>query len=120
MVEALWYGFIAALTFIGIVAVLCLAVLEFFKSKGQSRYIIYITDDIADDEIRRLIYGTYLKALVFGNLIFDGINVVCCVADENKKELVHKTATEYGITVQYGNVYGVTGSGEEKNGDGAC
>lgn len=120
MIEAVWYGLIAALTFVGIVASVCLAVLTVFKPKGFGRYIIFISDDMDSEEIRRQIYGGYLKNLIFGDLIFDGINIVCGLMNEEKMLYVHDTALEYGITVQYSNEISDTGSGEEKNGSGAC
>ena len=119
MIEAVWYGIIAALTFIGIVALICFTVLTVFKPKGYGRYIIFISEDMESHEIRRQIYGGYLKSLIFGDMIFDSINVICGMMNEEKMIFVHDTALEYGITVQYAHEISDTGSGEEKNGNSA-
>ena len=109
MIEAVWYGLIAAFAFIGFVSFICLAVLHFYKPKN-SRYILIISENATCREAEHIICGAYLRRLIFGDLIFDEMTAEYCGLDENVRSTVSGLSSEYGIN---------SVSGKEKDGSGA-
>ena len=73
MQNALICGIVAALSFIGFVSILYFLMLYIYRPKGNSRYIVKFPHDAERGEIEALVYGTYFKKLIFGDLIFDEI-----------------------------------------------
>lgn len=73
MQNALIYGIVAALSFIGFVSILYFLMLFIYRPKGNSRYIIKIPHDTERGKIESLVYGTYFKKLIFGDLVFDEV-----------------------------------------------
>ncbi len=109
MIEAVWYGLIAASAFIGFVSFICFSVLNLHKPEN-SRYIIIISENSTCREAEHLLCGAYLRRLIFGNLIFDEMTVEYCGADENVRDTVNRLSSEYGLE---------TVSGKEKDGSRA-
>ena len=73
MQNAFVCGIVAALSFIGFVCIIYFIMLWFYRPKGNSSYIIKIPSKIDRGEAESLIYGAYLKKMIFGDLIFDDI-----------------------------------------------
>lgn len=111
MIEAVWYGLIAALTFIGFVSVVCLTIMHFYKPKGSGNYILTIPENVSCDEIERLVCGAHLRRIIFGDLICDDVVVAYSGLNEECCQAVARSATEYGLRCI---------SGKENDGSGAC
>lgn len=109
MIEAVWYGLIAAAGFIGFISFVCLAILHYYKPKN-SRYIFIISENATCREAEHIICGAYLRKLIFGDLIFDEMTADYCGTDENVRDTVNRLLSEYGMNLV---------SGKEKDGNGA-
>lgn len=94
MLNALLYGVVAALSFIGFVCVVLFAILHFYKTGGNSKYIIRIPRSCSAGEIEKLIYGTYLKKSIFGDLIFDSVEFDESELSEDERALIGKIKNE--------------------------
>jgi len=121
MIEAVWYGTAAALSFIGFMSLFCLILLYIYRPKKKNEYIIIIDDKTEKNEISHLIYSAYLRNLIFGTLFCDSVTVVDCGADEEIRQLVAEEAARYGsITVCTPGEIISSITGKEKDGSGAC
>ena len=69
--NALVCGLVCALSFIGFVSCVYFLLLWIYRPKGNSRYIVKFPTDVKRGRIESLVYGTYFKKLIFGDLIFD-------------------------------------------------
>lgn len=96
MLEAIWYGLVAALTFVGFISIIYFVVLCIYKPKGNGRYILVIPEKAKKDEISNLIYGAHMRNMLFGDLVSDEIYVVDCGLDDERKQLVEEVSKEYG------------------------
>ena len=110
MIEAVWYGLIAAFTFIGFVSAVCFTVLHFYKPKGCGKYILFVPENAPRHEIERLLCGVHLRSIIFGSLLCDETVVFCTGSSEECLKTVLNSASEYGITCI---------SGKENDGSGA-
>lgn len=107
--EAVWYALVAALTFLGFVAVIYYIILRVFNPKNCGKYIITIPKNAGKHEINSLLYSAHLRSMLFGDLLFDGITVIDNSADENSSRIVFELAAEYGNMI--------VSSGKENNGN---
>ena len=96
MQHAFIYGLVAALSFIGFVSLIYTALLFVYRPKGRSRYIIKIPPDSERGDIETLIYGAYFKKMVFGDLLFDKIEIDKSALSDDEKKLVDCTSEEIG------------------------
>lgn len=121
MIEAVWYGTAAALSFIGFVSLLFLILLNIYRPNEKNQYIIIIDETTDKHEISSLIYSAYLRNLIFGSLFCDGVTVVDCGAGEEIRQLVNGEVKRYGsITVCTSENVISTVTGKENDGSGAC
>ncbi len=103
MQYALMCGIIAALGFIGFVSLIYYILLFAYRPKGQSRYIIRLGDDSEKGEAERLIYGAYIKKLVFGDLIFDEAEIQTDGLSCKEIELIKHLSDELGGFIKIHN-----------------
>ena len=96
MQHAFIYGLVAALSFIGFVSLIYTALLFVYRPKGRSRYIIKIPHGFEQGDIETLIYGAYFKKMVFGDLLFDKIQIDKSALSEEEKMLVDCICEEIG------------------------
>ena len=96
MQHAFIYGLVAALSFIGFVSLIYAALLFVYRPKGRSRYIIKIPHGFEQGDIETLIYGAYFKKMVFGDLLFDKIEIDKSALSEEEKMLVDCICEEIG------------------------
>lgn len=76
MIEALWYGFIVSLSFIGFVSILLYILLHTYAPHKNCKNIICLSDDLTENELYRMIYGVYLRRIIFGHLVPDKIIIL--------------------------------------------
>ena len=100
MQHALIYGLVAALSFIGFVSLIYTALLFVYRPKGRSRYIIKIPHGFEQGDIETLIYGAYFKKMVFGDLLFDKIEIDKSALSEEEKMLVDSISEEIGCFIK--------------------
>ena len=96
MQHAFIYGLVAALSFIGFVSLIYTALMFIYRPKGRSRYIIKIPHGFEPGDIETLIYGAYFKKMVFGDLLFDKIEIDKSALSEEEKMLVDCITEEIG------------------------
>ena len=96
MQHAFIYGLVAALSFIGFVSLIYTALLFIYRPKGRSRYIIKIPSDSCRSDIETLIYGAYFKKMVFGDLLFDKLELDESELNDDEKQLVECICEEIG------------------------
>lgn len=94
MLNALLYGIAAAFGFIGFVCVTYYILLSFYKTGGNASCIIKIPKNSDVGFIEKMVYGAYLKKNLFGNLIFDDIEIDDSELDEDEKTLVDNIKNE--------------------------
>ena len=120
MIEAVWYGMAAALTFIGFVSLLCLTVLYIYRPEKNSAHIILIPGESDGENIMNLIYSAHLRTLIFGSLFGNGITVIDDGLDENTKNFITETAAQYGaVDICTADEFIRSITGKEKDGSGA-
>lgn len=112
MQNAFVCGIVAALSFIGFVCIIYFIMLCFYRPKGNSSYIIKIPSKIDRGEAESLIYGAYLKKMIFGDLIFDDIIIDRSELSDEEKELVDILISETDI---YINIIDAENDSEEKD-----
>lgn len=76
MIEALWYGIVAALCFIGFVALVYYIVLSIYRPKKNGEYILTIPTNADRNEIRNCIYGAHLRNMMFADSMSESIIVL--------------------------------------------
>ena len=121
MLEAAWYGAITALTFIGFISLVYFFLLHIYRPKDNGNYMLYIPSDASENDILKLIYGAYLRNLIYGSLICRDIVVFDnCISDERR--LLIKKITEDLGGISYVSVKDLTAFFErkEENGTGIC
>ena len=96
MQHAFIYGLVAALSFTGFVSLIYTALLFIYRPKGRSRYIIKIPSDSCRSDIETLIYGAYFKKMVFGDLLFDKLELDESELNDDEKRLVECICEEIG------------------------
>ena len=96
MQHAFIYGLVAALSFIGFVSLIYTALLFVYRPKGRSRYIIEIPHSFEHCDIETLIYGAYFKKMVFGDLLFDKLELDESELNDDEKRLVECICEEIG------------------------
>lgn len=116
MIEALWYGVVAVFTFFGVISFLCLLLLVFFKPDGSIELKIHIFNDTCTHDIHRMLYGAYVKNLIFGNLLYNGCVAVCHGLDKNKFDYVRALSAEYFVKLEIIDKLTDSGSGKETDG----
>ncbi len=94
MQNALVCGIVAALSFIGFISVIYFLLLCLYRPKGNSRYVLKIPPNCKRGELESLIYGAYLKKMIFGDLIFDEIAVDKSLLSDEEKQLVDQLISE--------------------------
>ena len=94
--EAVWYGIVAALAFLGLVSIIYYVILLFYKPKCSCKYVIAVSDVSDKNEIGKLIYGSHIRSLIFGDLIGDGVVIINCGLDEESSKMLSELADEYG------------------------
>ncbi len=121
MLEALWYGSVAALTFIGFISLLYFLLLHIYRPKDNGNYILCIPTNASAEEILKLIYGAYLRNLIYGSLICKDIVIFDNKLGEEKKHLIKKIAEDLG-GISYISVSDLETLFErkEENGTGIC
>lgn len=88
MIEALWYGAVAALSFIGFVALIYYIVLSVYKTKKHGEYILTIPSDCTRNELRNLIYGAHIRNMIYTDSAAQKIVVLDTgISDELFKEI---------------------------------
>ena len=112
MQNAFVCGIVAALSFIGFVCIIYFIMLCLYRPKGNSSYIIKIPSKIDRGEAESLIYGAYLKKMIFGDLIFDDIIIDRSELSDEEKELVDILINETDI---YINIIDAENDSEEKD-----
>lgn len=99
MQNALVCGIIAALSFIGFVCILYFLMLYFYRSKGTGTYVIKIPPNCERGEIESLLYGAYFKKMIFGDLIFDNIEIDKSDLSDSENKLVETLIGEMEIYI---------------------
>lgn len=112
MQYALMCGVVAALSFIGFVSIVYYILLFVYRPKGQSRYIIRLGADSEKCEAERLIYGAYIKKLVFGDLIFDEAEIQTDGLSDKDIELIKHLSNELGGFIKIHNEDSIAENGE--------
>ncbi len=103
MQYALMCGVVAALCFIGFVSLIYYILLFVYRPKGQSRYVIRLNGDYEKGEAERLIYGAYIKKLVFGDLIFDEAEIQTDGLSDKDIEPIKHLSEELGGFIKIHN-----------------
>ena len=120
MIEAVWYGMAAALTFIGFVSLLCLTVLRIYRPKKKNAFVVLCPNQSDEGDIVNLIYSAHLRTLIFGSLFAERVTVIDDGLDENIKQLLKETAAQYGgMDVCSADDFIRSAAGKEKDGSGA-
>ena len=112
MQYALMCGVVAALSFIGFVSIVYYVLLFLYRPKGQSRYIIRLSPDSEKGEAERLIYGAYIKKLVFGDLIFDEAEIQTDGLTDEETEQIKHLSDELGGFIKIHNEDSIAENGE--------
>lgn len=120
MIEAVWYGMAAALTFIGFVSLLCLAVLRIYRPKKKNAHVVLMPCQSDTEDTVNLIYSAHLRMLIFGSLFAERVTVIDDGLSESAKKLVRDTAAQYGgIDICTADDFIRSAAGKEKDGNGA-
>ncbi len=121
MIEALCYGIVAALTFIGFISLVYFAVLHIYKPKENGNYVIFVPEDASYDDIVSLIYGAYLRNIIYGDLLGKDIIIIDDGISDSKKTMIKKLASDYN-SVSFINSDNIMSflKGKENNGTGFC
>ncbi len=88
MQNAFVCGIVAALSFIGFVCILYFIMLYVYRPKGNSRYIVKIPSGTKRGDTEALVYGTFFKKLIFGDLIFDSVEFDKSELNDDEKIIV--------------------------------
>lgn len=102
MQHALLCGLIAALSFIGFICIVYFVMLVIYRPKGNSRYIIDLPHDAKAGEYEALLYGAYFRKMIFGDLIFDTVELDKSRLTEDEIEYVNKIAESIGCFTENG------------------
>lgn len=76
MFEALWFGFVASLAFIGFMSIVCYIILHIYPPRKYCRFVMYIPDNITEDELHSLMYGSYLRNALCGDILTKDIIIL--------------------------------------------
>lgn len=76
MIEALWYGLIVSLSFIGFVSILLYFLLHTYSTDSNTKIIVWLPEGLSENDLYRAIYGIYLRKIIFGNLTTDNVVVL--------------------------------------------
>lgn len=101
--NALVCGLVCALSFIGFVSCVHFLLLWIYRPKGNSRYIVKFPTDVKRGRIESLVYGTYFKKLIFGDLIFDEIEFDSSALSEEEKHIADVIIDEMKIYINAKN-----------------
>lgn len=96
MIEAITYGFIAALCFIGFVSIIYYIILYIYRPKKCGTYILTIPENASRHKIGCLIYGAHLRNLLFGDLVCDDVIVFDNGLTDKQINDIHCQAKECG------------------------
>ncbi len=83
MIEAVWYGIIASFSFLGLLSIVFYIFLHIYKINDVGKLVLYINKNIPEHRVIDLIYGSYLRRILFGKMISDEIIVVSDNLDED-------------------------------------
>lgn len=103
MQNALVCGIVAALSFIGFICIVYFLMLCFYRTKGNSLYVIKIPPNSDRGTVESLIYGVYFKKMIFGDLIFDDIVIDKSALSDEEKNLVDLILKESDIYINLSN-----------------
>ncbi len=121
MMEALCYGTVAALTFIGFVFLVYFALLRVYRPKGNGSYVLFVSADLSHDEIISLVYGAYLRNIIYGDLLSNDVFIIDDNLSEEKKVMIKSLSADYGCISFIGSNDIVSFfKRKEKNGAGFC
>ncbi len=73
MIEAIFFGCVAALSFIGFISIIFYIVLFMYRPKKNGLFILTIPKDAKRHKIGDLIYGSHLRNMLFGELICENV-----------------------------------------------
>lgn len=76
MIEALWYGLIVSLSFIGFVAVLVYFLLHIYSLSNDSQLIFILPDNLTISELYKSLYGIYLRKFFGENITKDTLIIL--------------------------------------------
>lgn len=88
MQHAFAYGVICALSFIGFISIIYYVLLFVYRSKGRCSCVVRIPSGAKPSEIESMIYGSYFRKMIFGDLIYDRIYIDYNELSEEESELV--------------------------------
>lgn len=76
MIEAVWYGIIAAFSFLGLLSVLLYILLHIYNTNGIGKVVFYVDKNVPEHRFVDLIFSSYLRNFLFGKMISDEIIVI--------------------------------------------
>ena len=83
MIEAVWYGVIAAFSFLGLLSAILYIFLHICDVNGTGKLVFYVEENIPHHKMVDLLYGSYLRKFLFGKLISDEIIVISDILDDD-------------------------------------
>lgn len=100
MQHAFLYGIIAALSFIGFVCIAYFIMLMIYRPKGGCRYTVVMPHNSETGTFERLLYGAYFRKMIFGDLIFDEIEIDFSELNDAEKEYAMQISDEIGCFIK--------------------
>lgn len=100
MIEAIWLGLVAALCFIGFVALVYYIFLWIYRPKNCGKYILVLPQNADRNEIRNKIYGAHLHNMMFADSMSDDIVVLDTgLSEKQLKEISYSEHDCGSVTV---------------------
>lgn len=100
MQHAFLYGIIAALSLIGFVCISYFIMLMIYRPRGGCRYTVVMPHNAEAGTFERLLYGAYFRKMIFGDLIFDEIEIDFSELNDAEKEYAMQISDEIGCFIK--------------------
>lgn len=76
MIEAVWYGIIAAFSFLGLLSVILYIFLHVCDTNGIGKLVFYVEQNIPHHAMVDLLYSSFLRRILFDKLVSEEIIVI--------------------------------------------
>lgn len=95
MIEAVWYGIIASFSFLGLLSVILYVFLHIYNANDTGKVVFYVDHNVPEHRVVDLLFGSYLRKIMFGKMISDEIIVLSDNLDEDYINSLISVAEEF-------------------------
>lgn len=96
MLEGVWYGITAVLVFFGIVSVVYIIAVRFFKTDSCGRLVILLSPEKDQCDLGSFLYAAHIRLSLWGDCKKGNIILVDNGLDENQLQLCRRIMDECG------------------------